>query len=124
MPHKDHDARKAYAREHYARNKDVYKARARAFTDQARIRNSRFVRTYLEGHPCEHCSETDPVVLQFHHHDSESKYRAVADLVRSGHSIKVIQAEIDKCIVLCANCHARVTAKELGYYAWLEEDVT
>ena len=58
---------------------------------------------------CYFCPENDPVVLQFHHIDPESK------LFNVGHShtsrgIAAVQAEIDKCVIVCANDHLRLHA--------------
>ena len=33
-------------------------------------------------------------------------------MVNRGYGIKRIQKEIDKCIVLCLNCHAKLHSKE------------
>ena len=49
-----------------------------------------------------------PSALQFHHVDPSVKEFGVATM--RAHSLKKIQAEIDKCIVLCANCHAEYHA--------------
>lgn len=54
---------------------------------------------------CSHCGFADHRALHFHHHDG-NKEANIADLVSNGSSIKTIQKEAEKCIVLCANCHA------------------
>lgn len=90
-----------------------------ARNEQVKIRRRRIhaaVRQYLEAHPCVDCGEKDPVVLQFDHRDPEEKHHAVSDMVSRGRSQKAIFAEIAKCDVRCANCHARRTAAQLGYY--------
>jgi hypothetical protein len=69
---------------------------------------------YLSTHPCIDCGESDPMVLEFHHRGD--KDMAVGYMVSAGFSIPRIQAEIEKCDVLCANCHRRVTMKERGWY--------
>ena len=73
-------------------------------------RNQVYVQTYKEEHPCVVCNESDPVVLHFHHRDSREKKCRIADLVNGASAIATIQQEIDKCVVLCANCHMRVHA--------------
>ena len=69
---------------------------------------------YLSTHPCTSCGEDDPVVLEFHH--VGGKDMAISQLVTGGYSIETIQAEINKCTVLCANCHRRLTMDERGWF--------
>ena len=57
---------------------------------------------------CLYCHEKDPCALLFHHRDPSQKQRAVSLLV--GNSRKRIREEIDKCDVLCFNCHAKIHA--------------
>lgn len=59
---------------------------------------------YLEGvkkNGCAHCSETDIRVLEFAHKSSHNKKIHIS----AAHSIEKIQAELSRCLVLCANCH-------------------
>ena len=73
-----------------------------------------YVYQYLLSHPCSQCGESDPVVLEFHH--VGGKDMAVAAMVSAGYSIERIQAEIDKCTILCANCHRKLTVEERGWF--------
>lgn len=41
----------------------------------------------------------------------------VSDMVRNSRSIEAIQSEMNKCNVLCSNCHRRRTAVQQGWYA-------
>ena len=61
---------------------------------------------------CARCGEDHPGCLQFHHADPTQKEIGVSDAVRRGWSRKRILAELAKCEVLCANCHAKHHAKE------------
>ena len=51
------------------------------------------------------CGEKRSYLLDFHHLDPTQKDSTVARLTSSSSSKQRIQDEIDKCIVLCANCH-------------------
>lgn len=53
-----------------------------------------------------------PYVMTFHHRDPRTKINNVANMVSEG--IERLLAEIAKCDVLCANCHAE---REFGPYA-------
>ena len=60
---------------------------------------------YKTTQTCADCGETDPIVLQFDH---LPEYEKSFDLgVR--HSLKAAWVEIQKCDVVCANCHRRRT---------------
>jgi 5-methylcytosine-specific restriction endonuclease McrA len=73
-----------------------------------------YVDDYLSRNHCVVCGETDPVVLEFDH--VHGKNSAVANLVRLNVPLSRLQEEIEKCQVLCVNCHKRKTAKERGWY--------
>jgi len=68
-------------------------------------RNREYVEKIKRQCKCKFCNEARPQSLDFHHKDPETKRAKVSLLVKDGYSIKTIQAEIDKCEVVCANCH-------------------
>ena len=45
--------------------------------------------------------------LQFHHPQNNKSF-SVGDGGHKGYSIKRIQKEIEKCVVLCCRCHAEI----------------
>lgn len=57
---------------------------------------------------CANCGESSTECLDLHHIDPSQKDAAVSTLTTRGWA--VIQREIQKCIVLCANCHRKVHA--------------
>lgn len=52
---------------------------------------------------CAKCGDTRSYVLDFHHKDPDKKDFTIGALKKG--SYEVLQQEIDKCVVLCANCH-------------------
>jgi 6-phosphofructokinase len=70
---------------------------------------------YLLEHPCVGCGESDPIVLEFDHIDRSDKTSSVNRLLADKVGIKRLMAEIAKCQVLCANCHRRKTAVQMGW---------
>lgn len=77
-------------------------------------RNAQFVLEYLMTHPCVDCGESAPVVLEFDHVKG-NKVSSISAMVSAGRAIAVIQAEISKCEVRCANCHRAKTVTQLGW---------
>jgi hypothetical protein len=55
---------------------------------------------------CVDCGQQHLATLHFHHLNSEDKVFNISDAARRGISLDRIKKEINKCIVLCANCHA------------------
>lgn len=103
-----------YVRKHYQmyRSKYIEKARVRN-AEQTRVNNA-FLIEYLTCHPCIDCGETDIVVLEFDH--LRDKVADVSVLAGQGYSLEKVKREIDKCEVVCANCHRRRTARRAGSY--------
>jgi len=75
--------------------------------------NRRRILEYLLEHPCVDCGEADPIVLEFDH--LRDKTRNVSQLLL-GYSWARIMQEIEKCEVVCCNCHRRRTFIRQG--AW------
>jgi hypothetical protein len=61
----------------------------------------------LKGGSCSHCGYNKSLAaLQFHHVDPSTKKHQLDLRSLSNRSWKAILQEADKCILLCANCHA------------------
>lgn len=54
---------------------------------------------------CVECGASHPAIIQFHHKD-KNKESDISKMVDRNCSEAVILAEIAKCEILCANCHA------------------
>jgi hypothetical protein len=89
---------------------------ARAWQEQRRTENRERFSQWLEDNHCIDCGESDIVVLELDHIDPDTKDKAIADLMKNSFSWERIKAEIDKCVVRCANCHRRKTAKQFNWY--------
>lgn len=61
---------------------------------------------YKRDRGCRGCGEMDPVSLQFHH-DDDNKSKGVGAMIADSHPEEEIVAEVEKCVVLCANCHRK-----------------
>lgn len=58
---------------------------------------------------CVICGETDREVLDFHHVDpSQKRFTLSGSYANNG--MEKVRAEVEKCVVLCANDHRRVHA--------------
>ncbi|WNM73006.1 HNH endonuclease [Streptomyces phage Persimmon] len=75
---------------------------------------------YLAMHPCVDCGEADPIVLEFDHlPEFEKSFEIGRAVTSSTMSWAKVLTEIDKCEVVCCNCHRRRTAKRKGDYRYL-----
>lgn len=65
------------------------------------------VRSIKASMGCQVCGERHPACLDFHHRDPATKRKTVAEMVAAGWSNEVLETEIAKCDLLCANCHRK-----------------
>jgi hypothetical protein len=109
------ECQKFFRRQWYeGSSKERHLANVKERKHRVREEAREYVWNYLSTHPCEQCGENNPVVLEFHH--TGDKEKEVSVMVASGYPIHTIQAEIDRCQVLCANCHRKITHTERGWY--------
>ena len=67
---------------------------------------------------CIACGWFDPDLLEaleFDHIERESKFMEISTMVIRTYNIDKIKQEIDKCQLLCANCHKLRTIEQRGY---------
>lgn len=102
------------SKQYYAENKTIHVKNVGMRCRHQRYKNREFVLEYLKTHPCVVCNETDPVVLEFNH--LRDKKENISRMWAQGFALSSIKKEIEKCEVLCANCHRRKTAKDFGWY--------
>lgn len=103
--------RKAYGREHYLANRTRYIEQARVQTQKLQLERTKYLIEYFVTHPCVDCGESDPVVLEFDHLRDKA-FDIGQGLARRRWA--AVLAEIEKCEVVCANCHRRRTARRRG----------
>lgn len=96
---KNRETRLAYVKNYYQENKEQVRERTRVAgkLQRMRLRDEAIARC---GGKCRDCGIDNRMVLQFHHRDpSLKKAEALAT------STKRFWEEVDKCDLLCANCH-------------------
>lgn len=81
---------------HHFSNKEIY-------CKKAITNNCSWYRDYKSKLSCVDCKISNPIVLSFHH--VKSKTDGVSSMLFQGCSIAKLIEEIEKCEVLCFNCH-------------------
>jgi hypothetical protein len=98
------DCRKAYHRGYYKANADKMKARSRKFGAKRRVENQTLVNSFKDV-PCADCGVKYPsYVMDFDHVRGEKEF-AVGKGVADGYLQSKLINEIQKCEVVCSNCH-------------------
>lgn len=81
------------------------------------------INKYKSNKGCKRCGEKRHWLLDFHHSDPSQKEFCISDAIRNKY--ETILPEIEKCDVLCSNCHRdwhyRNDNCQLDYNAWLGE---
>lgn len=102
------------SRQYYADNREEHKAETVRRKKLQRKVLQNYIVEFLRKHPCVDCTEPDIVVLEFDH--VRGKKANIAHLVSAGYALSTLQREMDKCEVVCANCHRRRTYKRAPTY--------
>lgn len=95
----------------YKNRKDLYVAQQRH-----RDKNHELLWSLLVLSKCMDCDIKDPRVLEFDHRPEEQKSFDIAGAISgSTRSWASIQKEIDKCDIVCSNCH-KIRTMQRGNY--------
>lgn len=95
---------KLYNQIHYKKNRE----RKLGYAKIRYARGKEFIHK-LKEQPCMDCHIVyPPYVMQFDHRDPKEKSFGISGANLVG-SIEVLQKEVDKCDLVCANCHAERT---------------
>jgi len=90
------------SKQHYEENNISLKEKQRLYIQQRREWFNEFKKTLK----CIKCGENHIACLDFHHRDPKQKEFSIAGAVSHSNKEKVIK-ELEKCDVLCANCHRK-----------------
>lgn len=98
------DCFKLRRRKHYLNNKDKVKQQIR----RRRKSLSLWFKELKSDLECKLCGEGHIATLQFHHLSGYLKEANLAECPNRGWSKDKILKEIEKCEVLCSNCHLKL----------------
>jgi len=95
------------------KGKHNFSIKKRNYRKETYYRNKKIIDNYKQLHPC-NCGENDINCLEFHHRDPSNK---IFDIYSKGKetSIKKLKAEIEKCDIVCKNCHTKIHNKNRRY---------
>ena len=79
--------------------RDPEKAKAKRAELKSRVDNIK------KRGECSVCGNEDHRVLEFHHRDPTQKKFSIVKAVHNRYSLNALQKEIEKCDLICANCH-------------------
>lgn len=105
------DCMKSYLQNHYNNNKTYYRDKTR----KAERRSKHIIDAIKANTPCCDCGNYyDPICIDFDHTEPIKKAFGISGASKVlGYSIIKILLEIEKCDIVCANCH-RLRTKQRG----------
>jgi hypothetical protein len=112
MPYKDKEKQKEknreYQKKHYENKKEYYITKARESKKKVKQEFDEYKKTLK----CSMCEENHPATLDFHHTDPREKEIIISKAVSRNWGWESLNKEIDKCVVLCSNCHRKLHYEE------------
>ena len=116
------EERTAYKKQYYQANREEITAKQRQYHSDnkggilAQARAQRAERSHMlfeyKGGACSHCKLREPDHLEiydYHHTDPNTKLHGIATIMTG--PMDRIMAEVDKCLLLCSNCHRKEHAR-------------
>lgn len=99
------ECQRKYTKEHYENNKRKYLDR----NQRKREEGVDFLKKYKQNRSCPYCGESESCCLDFHHIEKRTNKKALYYLAANYGKNSFIK-EIEKCILICSNCHRKIHA--------------
>ena len=108
----------AYAKAYREANREETNAYAKAYqkANREELKAKRDERNLMifnyKGAECNHCGLSEPKHLEiydYHHVDPDTKLYSVSNILKG--PIERLRTEVDKCLLLCSNCHRKEHAR-------------
>lgn len=104
MARKDAQKNKEYQAKWYAKNRNLQMQRVA----ESKKSKSLWLAEYKKQLSCSACGESHPACIEFHHKDRTLKDFALSTAAHRNYSLERIKEEIEKCEILCSNCHRKL----------------
>lgn len=110
MPYKDREKQKEYQRNWLRKKREKFKKKEGcSWQSKKRAELQLFLtKIKLASGGCKICGEKHPACLEFHHRNPEEKDICISDMIRNKYSQENILKELEKCDILCRNCHMKI----------------
>lgn len=92
------------SKESYVNNRDKISERGKIYKAKCR----EWFNEYKSTLKCEKCNESHISCLEFHHIDPKYKNFEISYALRHNMKKEDVLKEIEKCIILCSNCHRKL----------------
>jgi len=96
-----------YSKQHYIENRQHYINKTKTQRQIRKLKNLTTINNYKTNKGCKYCGEKDVCCLDFHHISNKSF--TISERT-SWICEENLMNEINKCIVLCSNCHRKIHA--------------
>tara|TARA_R110000787_G_scaffold268461_1_gene374961 strand:+ start:53 stop:535 length:483 start_codon:yes stop_codon:yes gene_type:complete len=96
-----------YGKEYYKNNKKDLRAKQKEKRDKRNLMLFKH-----KGSECAHCKLSEPdhsEIYDYHHLDPTTKMYSISIILEG--PIERLIAEVDKCLLLCSNCHRKEHAR-------------
>jgi transcription elongation factor Elf1 len=97
-----------YRRKWYNKNKIVESAKQQSRKKARKPVIREWFVEFKKTLQCSECGENHIACLDFHHTDPRKKDYGISQMIDGNWSIKKINEEVAKCVVLCSNCHRKL----------------
>lgn len=112
LQNKCRDCQKKYYKEYY-RREPKEKERILIKNHQRRNEIKDFINSIKESNPCMDCENYYPACVMDFDHIDDNKEASIAKMVSSLRPTSTIVKEINKCELVCSNCHRIRTKNRL-----------